>query len=85
MNLDSGAFFYNDGDPLPIFHNFHSPNYYEDMKIKPRDFIEKNNLDFFQGNVLKYICRYKHKDGVKDLEKAKKYIDFMIQYYNEKP
>ena len=38
----------------------------------------ENNLSYAQGNVIKYVCRYLHKNGVEDLQKAKQYIDFMI-------
>lgn len=42
------------------------------------DFCQKNNLDFMQGNVIKYVTRYKEKNGKEDLLKAKEYIDRMI-------
>ena len=44
------------------------------------DFCQKNNLDFMQGNVIKYVTRYKEKNGVEDLEKAKEYIDRIIKF-----
>ena len=37
---------------------------------QPIDIIEKLNLNFTAGNVIKYLLRYKFKDGIKDLEKA---------------
>lgn len=43
------------------------------------DFCQKNNLDFMQGNVIKYVTRYKKKNGKEDLLKAKEYIDRMIK------
>ena len=43
------------------------------------DFCQANNLDFMQGNVIKYVFRYKNKNGLEDLEKAKEYIDRMIE------
>lgn len=43
------------------------------------DFCQKNNLDFMQGNVIKYVTRYKEKNGKEDLLKAKEYIDRMIK------
>lgn len=56
-----------------------TPQHYK-MAITPIEFIQANNLGFEVGNVIKYICRYKHKDGLKDLQKAKRYIDFIIQH-----
>ena len=35
-------------------------------------------LGFCEGNIIKYICRYKDKGGKEDLLKARKYIDFLI-------
>lgn len=43
-------------------------------------FCQDNNLDFLQGNVVKYITRYKKKNGKEDLLKAKEYINRMIGY-----
>lgn len=54
-------------------------DHYKKMAIQPLEFIAKNGLDFFQGNVLKYILRYKDKNGAEDLLKARHYIDMMIE------
>ncbi len=48
-------------------------SHYKDMVFQPISLISKIDLDFFQGNVVKYVSRYKLKDGVNDLEKAKHY------------
>lgn len=53
--------------------------HYKKMAIQPLEFIAKNNLDFFQGNVIKYILRYKDKNGVEDLRKAIHFIEMMIE------
>ena len=44
------------------------------------DFCLKNNLDFMQGNVIKYVTRYNKKNGIEDLEKAKEYINRLIEF-----
>ena len=59
------------------------PKHYQ-LPIEPKDFIIKNELGFCEGNVIKYICRYKQKNGVEDLKKAKQYIDFLIDEYETK-
>lgn len=56
-------------------------NHYKDFKIQPIEFILKNNISFCEGNVIKYICRYKTKGGLQDLEKAKHYIELLINNY----
>ena len=58
-------------------------SHYSDMVIQPIEFIHKNNLSFIQGNIIKYVCRYKSKGGVQDLNKAKHYIDLLIEFEEE--
>ena len=53
-------------------------NHYMNMKIQPSEFINKNKLQFAEGNAIKYICRHANKGEVQDLEKAKHYIDMII-------
>ena len=53
-------------------------NHYLNMKIQPSEFINKNKLQFAEGNAIKYICRHASKGEVQDLEKAKHYIDMII-------
>ena len=53
-------------------------NHYKKFKIQPIEFIMKNNLNYCQGNVIKYICRYKDKNGIEDLKKVKHYVDLLI-------
>ena len=53
--------------------------HYMDMAIQPSEFINKNKLQFAEGNAIKYICRHAHKGEVQDLEKAKHYIDMIIE------
>lgn len=54
-------------------------SHYKNMPIQPIEFIMKNNLGFCEGNIIKYICRYKDKNGLQDLEKAKHYIEMLIE------
>jgi len=54
-------------------------NHYKDMVIQPSEFINKNKLQFAEGNAIKYICRHASKGEVQDLEKAKHYIDMIIE------
>lgn len=54
-------------------------NHYKDLAIQPLEFIVKNDLDFLQGNVVKYVVRYKVKGGIEDLKKARHYLDLMIE------
>ena len=61
-----------------VFTDKTNPTYYgKDFDVI--DFCQKNNLDFMQGNVIKYVTRYKEKNGLEDLLKARKYIDRIIK------
>jgi len=53
--------------------------HYKKMKIQPSRFVIENKLLFPEGNVIKYICRHQYKDGKQDLEKAKHFIDMIIE------
>jgi hypothetical protein len=48
-------------------------------KIQPWDYIIACDLDFFEGNALKYLTRWKQKDGVKDLKKCMHYLEKIIE------
>lgn len=52
--------------------------HYEDMAIQPWEIIERNGLDFWEGNVLKYLLRHRAKNGVEDLLKARDYLNHLI-------
>jgi hypothetical protein len=52
--------------------------HYKTFRIQPYEFISKNNLSFFQGNVVKYVCRYLNKNGIQDLEKIIHYCELEI-------
>jgi hypothetical protein len=54
-------------------------DHYSKLGVTPIVIIEDNDLDFFEGNALKYLLRYKHKNGVEDLKKAAWYIDYLIK------
>lgn len=54
-------------------------DHYKSMKIQPVEYIHANGLGYFEGNVIKYITRWRSKGGYKDLEKAKHYINLLIQ------
>ena len=49
-------------------------SHYKNYKIQPVEFIIKNNIGFVEGNIIKYVLRFKEKGGVQDLLKAKHYI-----------
>jgi hypothetical protein len=60
-------------------------DHYKIYKIQPTEFIHSNSIPFIEGNVIKYVMRHKHKNGIEDLKKARHYIDLLIQYEYEDP
>jgi hypothetical protein len=57
--------------------------HYKDKDIQPWDYIAANKLGYFEGNVVKYVSRWRDKGGVADLEKARHYIDKLIELNKE--
>ena len=52
--------------------------------IQPWDFIAANGIGFFEGNVIKYVTRWRDKAGVDDLKKARHYLDKLIELEENK-
>ena len=57
------------------------PSHYVDMKMSPLDYILANEGDFTWcvSNVIKYVSRYKRKNGIEDLKKAQWYLNKQIE------
>lgn len=54
-------------------------SHYKDKAIQPIEYIMANNCGFVEGNVIKYVTRWKDKGGVDDLKKARHYLDMLIE------
>jgi hypothetical protein len=54
-------------------------SHYKDMAIQPVEYIHKNGLGFCEGNIVKYITRWKTKNGIEDLRKVIHYAELLIQ------
>ena len=53
-------------------------NWAEFLKYDPIEYIAGNKYDFVEGCIIKYVSRYKLKDGLRDLYKARRYLDRLI-------
>lgn len=53
--------------------------HWKEMAIEAWDYIYSNGIGFFEGNAIKYLSRWKKKGGISDLEKAKHYIEKLIE------
>ena len=51
--------------------------------IQPWDIIRAWELNYWEGNIVKYVLRHKGKNKVEDLEKARHYLDYLIENYDE--
>ena len=58
--------------------------HYATKAIQPWDFIIANNLGYLEGNIVKYVSRWKDKGGVQDLKKAQHYLQKLIEVNDEK-
>ncbi len=73
MNHETGA------DMPTIKPSDRGPEHYKQLALEPWEIIERNELDFFEGNALKYLLRHKRKNGKDDLLKAIHYLEKLIE------
>lgn len=59
-------------------------DHYARFEIQPMEYIEKNKLPFADGCVVKYITRWRFKNGIEDLRKAKHFIEMLISLEEQK-
>ena len=57
----------------------HGGTHYKDKAVQVWDYIAANNLGYFEGNIVKYVSRWKDKNGVEDLKKAMHYLQKLIE------
>lgn len=55
-------------------------HYVKHGKLQPWDIIDHYNLDFYEGNILKYLLRWKDKGGINDLLKAQHFLARKIEW-----
>jgi hypothetical protein len=55
-------------------------SHYAALPIQPSEFIHRNGIGFLEGNVIKYVCRHRAKNGRQDLEKAVHYLQLLIEW-----
>ena len=62
-----------------LANHAHNSQHYKGFKIEPLQYIEENQIGFHEGNIIKYVSRWRQKDGLDDLKKAKFYIERLIE------
>ena len=53
--------------------------HYAKLKIQPIEYIHANGIGFAEGSVIKYVTRWRDKNGIADLKKARHFIDLLIE------
>ena len=77
MQVDLENYQYHEGSELS---KQVGGDHYSKLAIQPVEYINANNLTYLQGNVIKYVTRYKDKgSALQDLQKARHYIDMLIE------
>jgi len=54
-------------------------DHYKAMKIQPIEYIHANGIGYIEGNVIKYVSRWRSKGGIEDLKKAKHYVELLME------
>lgn len=54
-------------------------DHYKKMVIQPVEYIHKNGIGFIEGAVIKYVSRWRSKNGLEDLKKARHMLDLLIE------
>jgi hypothetical protein len=58
-------------------------DHYKALAIQPVEYVYHNKIGFFEGNVIKYVSRWRDKGGIADLEKAKHYLEMLIEFESQ--
>lgn len=53
-------------------------DHYSKRTIQPWDIIDEYGLNYYEGNVIKYVLRHRDKNGIEDLRKASHYLEKII-------
>jgi len=70
--------------PASALNEQYGGDHYRAMAIQPVEYIHHNGIGFIEGNVIKYISRWRNKGGIDDLRKARHFIDLLIEMEGEK-
>lgn len=57
--------------------------HYQQKAIQPWDYIIANNLGYLEGNIIKYVSRWRDKNGIEDLRKAQHYLQKLIEVHDD--
>jgi hypothetical protein len=55
-------------------------DHYTKLAIQPMEYSMANGLDACQHTIIKYVTRFRDKNGIEDLVKARQVIDMLIHF-----
>ena len=69
-----------EGDAMSAFDTQVGGTHYTKMAIQPFQYSMANGLDPMQHTIVKYVSRFRDKNGIEDLKKARQTIDLLIEW-----
>ena len=57
--------------------------HYKELAIQPSHYIVRNNLGWYEGNIVKYVTRHKQKGQVEDIKKVIHYAQLILEEYED--
>lgn len=84
IDSNTGTIYFRDTEINPLKRQVGGDHYMQ-MAIQPVTFCMANNLNFCVSSAIKYLCRYQSKGGKADLEKARHFIDILIELEYPEP
>lgn len=55
-------------------------NHYKDFKVQPAEFCHINGIPYLEATAIKYLCRWRNKGGIQDLDKAIHFIELLKEF-----
>lgn len=59
-------------------------DHYKKQKIQHWDYVLANDIPYMEAQIIKYVSRWRHKNGIQDLEKAKHFLEKLLEVEYEK-
>lgn len=54
-------------------------NHYKELTIQPVEFCQKNELNYCESAIIKYVCRHRNKNGAEDIQKVIHYAELLLE------
>ena len=54
-------------------------SHYKELTIQPVEFCQKNELNYCESAIIKYVCRHRNKNGAEDIQKVIHYAELLLE------